>query len=220
MPQIICQARIPHQSALPEDMTVNTFVFAGAAGALEMAEAVAPDVSDFYRLDAPGQSQCVMDYMAGTMNFAGARLRAFDLSDPEPRVPIYDESMSLGAHSPLNTQNLPAEVALCASYRGPLESGTNPRRRRGRLYIGPLNVGGSTGTGVTPARPSGTMIAVWAGASKRLAGTNNDFRQWVVYSRRGGDFTEITAGWVDNSFDTQRRRGERASSRFNWEDEV
>jgi len=26
----------------------------------------------------------------------------------------------------------------------------------------------------------------------------------------------VTAGWVDNAFDTQRRRGEDASSRLSW----
>jgi hypothetical protein len=37
--------------------------------------------------------------------------------------------------------------------------------------------------------------------------------KWVVYSPKLDAFAEVDNLWVDNAFDTQRRRGERPTAR-------
>jgi hypothetical protein len=39
---------------------------------------------------------------------------------------------------------------------------------------------------------------------------------WSVWSRKNANTKLVTGGFVDNAFDTQRRRGEKASGRQTW----
>jgi len=39
---------------------------------------------------------------------------------------------------------------------------------------------------------------------------------WVVYSPTNGNTVNVDNGWVDNAFDTQRRRGLAVTARTNW----
>jgi hypothetical protein len=39
---------------------------------------------------------------------------------------------------------------------------------------------------------------------------------WVVWSEADQDAGSVFDGWIDNAFDTQRRRGVQASSRTTW----
>jgi hypothetical protein len=43
---------------------------------------------------------------------------------------------------------------------------------------------------------------------------------WVAYSGKLGTGTVVTNGWCDNSFDTQRRRGQDPTVRDTWEQEA
>jgi hypothetical protein len=109
----------------------------------------------------------------------------------------------------------PAEVALCLSYRGPILAGTNPRNRRGRIYLGPLS-SSSTGTVASgDLRPVATVMGYVADIGKRLMDANSATNvEWAVYSRSTGQRTGITHLWVDDSFDTQRRRGADSTTRI------
>lgn len=132
--------------------------------------------------------------------------------------------------------NLPSEVALCMSFRGDyglaLEEAADdadadsaperPRsRRRGRIFEGPF---GTDAIAVgTPGRPHANLIAALVDYGDRLAdiGTQGfafglDLR-WVVKSGAyvGAAVTthDVSSVWVDNEWDTQRRRGIRATAR-------
>jgi hypothetical protein len=40
--------------------------------------------------------------------------------------------------------------------------------------------------------------------------------RWCVLSQVDAQLKIVTAGWVDNAFDTVRKRGERADVRYSW----
>lgn len=115
-----------------------------------------------------------------------------------------------------STTAFPAEVALCLSYRATLQSGVNPARLKGRLYIGPLN--GSIGLADGDVRPSTGMQqdVARAGNALRIAGlgAGADNVTWCVYSPTAGFLQPVVSCWVDNAFDTMRRRGAKPLSRF------
>ena len=106
--------------------------------------------------------------------------------------------------SSLPTTLLPSEVALCLSFQAPRIPGQIQNRRQGRVYIGPLN------TGVASAgRPSSTARSTLAAAAGVLGvdiQTDTD-GFWAVWSAMNGTTAEVEEGWVDDAFDTQRRRG-------------
>lgn len=216
MGQIYCQVSIPHRSLLSRDTVVNTFTFSGVDNVEDQATIALGKLAAFYNAESGTQNEPLKNFYSGELRLDSCRIKVYDLSDPEPRVPILDESLGVTSPAPLSTTNLPGEVAVCASYSGPPESGEPNARRRGRIYLGPLNQGASTGTGVAPARPSTSFIGNIAEACKELSdgpvGT-----QWSVWSRRNNNFVQIDRGYVDNSFDTQRRRGVDTTARTGWE---
>lgn len=120
--------------------------------------------------------------------------------------------------------DMPCEVALCGSMRGPQafdqaqdEVAAHPARRRGRIYWGPFLAETTVGD---PPRPSTDLVAdvaeamvglrsAWAGVTCFLG----------VYGRasttpaRAPIFTPVDEIWCDNEWDTQRRRGLKATTR-------
>lgn len=120
--------------------------------------------------------------------------------------------------------------------------GTPPARRRGRVYFGPIGTNDADmGVGVgNSSRPAAGLIDYLGAAHFALMGTGTP-NDWCVYSRpfdgrpgitaqarkdAGGPFRAlpalparpgqayiIEAVSVDNAWDTQRRRGERATAR-------
>lgn len=147
-----------------------------------------------------------------------AEIRCYDMSDPKPRVPrIVPWTVNPGLD---DTNDLPEEVACCVSFHG---SAPFTARRRGRVYIGPLNtfaVGNDTGLdgGVAPSRPKFQLQQAAAGAfdvlmrDTYLAGL-----QWQICSMTPSiNYVNIVGGHVDNAWDTQRRRGVDPTSRVRF----
>lgn len=218
MPHIFVQCRFPHKNLVPADAVINTFHFVGIDDPGDMVTAILARLTQFWNAGAP--TNPLKNYYSGEINFPGGRAKFYDWDDPEPRAPIADESLSISASEPISPSNLPGEVALCTSYRGPLISGGIPARRRGRLYIGPLNAATLDTGSANPARPIAAFRTVLAETTERLAAASTLGARWVVWSRVGNSATPIEFGWVDNAFDTQRRRGVAASTRANWEVEI
>lgn len=116
----------------------------------------------------------------------------------------------------------PLEVSMCISFVGgdPATTGHEPvRRRRGRFFVGPLNSFPLTASGDLPViKPA--VIESLGEAAKRMAAANFDTGLtpvfWSVYSRASRALSRVETGWVDNEFDTQRRRQVAATSRFLW----
>lgn len=194
------QVELAEDSGLPEDVTVNTWHFAyiDAGGANPAAALIA-----FY--------QAIDTYLAENLTGDG-NIKFYDLADPEPRTPIGVVPFTFTP----GTSNLPAEVALCQSYRAQIESGGSPARRKGRNFIGPL---ADDALASATGRPDSAFMLALANAAAAVlaasaAASNWD---WVVYSPTDNVARLVVAGWVDDEFDTIRSRGKRATSRINWD---
>lgn len=135
-------------------------------------------------------------------------IKWYDMADPEPRVPVRETTLTVTRTA---TACLPPEVALVMSFQGVAISGTPQARRRGRIYIPFVNTSQMGADG----RPNSIMVDRLsdAGGDLKTASTTATDWTWQVYSPTSGGYIDVANGWVDNEFDTQRRRGRPATSR-------
>lgn len=208
-----CQVTFQGASELPEDQYVNTFHVESAAATLDLAAAdIHPLLTDFYT-DVQvtlALSQYLSQYLSRTVT-----VKYYNLAQAEPRVPVTDTFTMAAAGI---TSELPMECAVVLSLRG--APPVTPRRR-GRLFIGPLSTGAITdGTATDPPTVSADFRGDLAAAAQDLKnglislGLDN---RWVIRSTVPAvNYVPVEGGWIDNDFDTQRRRGPRASTRTQW----
>lgn len=136
-------------------------------------------------------------------------LKWYDLADPKPRAPIMETTFNLSSAPTGNP--LPPEVSLCCSFQSPKSSGTPQARKRGRAYLPWPNVSAIGADG----RPTSAAVAAavaWGDGLLTASLATTEWA-WIVYSTIALGGEEITNGWVDNEFDTQRRRGRDATTR-------
>jgi len=201
-------------SGLPEDRYINTWAFSSDVAETEAGQlaAIAKVGNFFQNIQSNGAS--VMELItAQTIDETACELRAYWMGQPPPRDPVIVawSGLTFGASAPL-----PSEVALCASFY----AGSNRPRNRGRVFIGPLASAISTTGAGRGAHPSTVARATLALASEQLAEDVTGPRWCVLGTATAGPAKElkvVTGGWVDDAFDTQRRRGEGAQNRTNWE---
>lgn len=134
--------------------------------------------------------------------------KIYDLDDPEPRAPILQQNWSLGTAASGNA--LPSEVSLCLSYEGARVSGQDQKRRRGRMYLGPLDTGTCTAAGRPEPAGITTIQNAFLAFLVDMDAANAVFG---VYSRSNDVLVVPATAWVDNAFDVQRRRGLDATER-------
>lgn len=196
------QVTLHTTDANPANYITNTWYgdVAGVPGRVNMANAI----EDFY--------QNLITYFSVSIAQNGHDLVVYAMDDPEPRAPVLDTSFNL-ASAPTGT-SLPAEVALCLSFQADRVSGISQARRRGRLYFGPWD---TTALG-TDQRPSPALVTTLSNAATAFLAqsvTDTDWL-WVVYSTVLDDISYVSNGWIDNAFDTQRRRGLEYTARTLW----
>ncbi len=135
--------------------------------------------------------------------YSGMRIKVFDHkppgipSGPPILVKDYVQAWNGGA--------APTEIALCLSYSAD-DNAAGTKRRRGRIYL-PWGTPGI-------ARPSTLQMNVLLDFGEGLAQVglaNND--TWKMYSPTNDELLTIESISVDNEWDTQRRRGMRATLR-------
>lgn len=119
-------------------------------------------------------------------------------------------------------ENYPQECAVVCSYHANVldvleedPSGRPAARRRGRFYFGPLISAGATGADQMWHVKS-TLTFNLATAMTALCANAGDDVRMQVWSRRDGVLRDVVAGHIDDEFDTQRRRGLKASVRSTW----
>lgn len=98
----------------------------------------------------------------------------------------------------------PRETAVCLSFY----ADRNEKSRRGRLYL-PMSI---TSLGYA-ARPGGATMTRALSIGTKLAALGGLDVDWVVYSRTKAAHYKVTDCWVDDEWDTQRRRGLRPTTR-------
>lgn len=137
-------------------------------------------------------------------------VRSFNLIEPKPRQPHAEMDLSaLDA----GTTKAQRESAVCLSYKALYQSGVSPKRRRGRIYLGPFYATVlDTATGKLNSTVKSNLVT--AGQNLFDDHQSSALWSWVVYSpttdTSGTGETgmyEVTDAWVDDEIDTQRRRG-------------
>lgn len=205
---VAIRATFKAASNIAADNTSNTFHFSWS-GSGDPANLDNPldMLEDLYCTVAPGSTLALGRYINGSMS-RQVTLTAYNLNDPEPRVPIAERFITLPAIT--SGTELPAEVALVASFQATPLPGLNQRRRRGRVYLGPLQH-----PGTTARNPQAQMLLnVTAQFAELKAASDASVNwEWGVFSTVNQSFSAVTSGWVDNTWDTQRRRGPRPTAR-------
>ncbi len=126
--------------------------------------------------------------------------RVYDMADAKPRpVKAFGAPMATTGTGAAG----PREVALCLSYF----SERNLPRFRGRLYIGPYR---ADFMGERPTTVMRDGLVTLAGQLAAIGGVDVD---WGLWSPTRNAFSKITAGWVDDEWDTIRKRGRKPTTR-------
>lgn len=214
------------KSGIVADQIVNTFYFTSGTGTADPAASVGTQIGaaldDFYNL-AVGAGQAVRFYTneGATNATTSVTYKMYNMDAAKPRA-VWAAPVAQHLTPRITTAGLPSEVCACLSFRGSLVSGANAARRRGRVYIGPLN------TAAQAQILSNGQMSVIAGLQNALVNGANRLRDdlaalaigWGVYSptTRGAGpaldgFVPIVHAWCDDAFDTQRRRGFKATQR-------
>jgi len=214
-------------SGIVADQVVNTFLLN------TLTEPGAPSeitdqvvfIQSFYNNNGAVSGKSVANYLGSMLSRAASAVT----------IKQYDVTNHLdgSAHgSPINVGHftltaptagfvdLPEEVACVLSYHSLLTNipqegpgGIRPAaRHRGRIYIGPLTsaaLSSDVTTHQTVVAPTFRQTLVDAGAAL----LNLPDALWVQWSRKGQFATSVHGGFVDDSFDTMRKRGPKARSR-------
>jgi hypothetical protein len=180
-------------TGMPRDNSTNVLHFVQAAGSNQQ------DLAD----------DLVAAYVSTVI--AGGWVAGID----QVMAKVYDDGaapnqppMVTSTSAALNTPPVgPREVALCLSLRGKTlatseAAGSNPRKR-GRIYVGPI----VQGSFERPSQGIRDSVKALGNAIAAAAGSNT--YNWVVGSERG----VVVEGFVDDEWDTQRRRGLRPTQR-------
>lgn len=201
-------------SGLPEDRFINVFHFHDPTvlpwddSMPELLEAL----EDFYT--EPNTNGSTIGQMISPYVNRTAQLVFYNLGQAPPRTPV---PWDITLPAPL-AGSLPEEVAVCLTLLGapPVTA-----RRRGRIFLGPLvsssAVMAPAGT-TSPTRVGSTLSVTLKQAATRLqvaaaaAGV-----PWCVRSTVPSEnFVPIVGGYIDDAFDTQRRRGPDDTVRTAW----
>lgn len=226
------QVTVPKTSAIPADAINNTWHFIlDNSDAETFAGQVETALDGFYT--------AINGIWATDMDWANGTYEWFNLATSRPRLAWRTTTMSVTAGDESLKKDLPAEVAIVLSFRAAYASGVNSQRRRGRLFLGPLAYFPSAN--VDLKRPTSGSLGVIQDAANDLLAASQDAAgdwTWCILSRSdfgglaigerpeegepfpenpallAGAMHEVVAGWLDDAWDTQRRRGILPSDRF------
>lgn len=209
------QAALESATGLPEDACINVWHWwCLADDPAEVIDDIHAGLDTFYSTLAPFQT---VNTYVGNIAY-----KYYDLVDPEPRSVIATRT-STGLDVD-DGDGIPTECAVCMSFGGAPGSGLNFRRRNGRVYLGPFAVG-VTSTSVGKVRVSAALRTALLSAGTALIAAGGVGAAWSVFSpTTAGTMpwnesileaatTWVTQGWIDDAFDTQRRRGTVAETR-------
>jgi hypothetical protein len=218
-------------SGVPKDSIVNTFWFGSFTEAPQgIFDRALSEISRFYNTIVTATGQSIAYFLSGAISRDPAALTydgydAHDLSNPILGPPFTTVHNGLDPTSAGNDPEVD-EVACVLSYHSnlagvPSGGKTGPRlrqRRRGRLYLGPLD---HTRCIVYNAQNgphfNNTFTETIAGSAARLMTQMGG--EWLVHSRLDHNARQVTGGFVNNAPDTQRRRGVEESLRSVWGDQ-
>jgi hypothetical protein len=222
-------ATMESTSGIPADRVVNTFAVAGGdAASATSRDGVLAAFENFYA-DVPTGATQAAGWWLGKQLSRGAgagRLRLYDITNDLAGTPHGSPigELPFTLDTPGDDESYPDEVAICVTIEGlnrlaaPVEGAgdTRPRQRRtGRIFFGPLSKVSAGNTLTRPTVSSG--VTTWLGQAFDKLQTDlialGAGEALGVWSRANATVLTAEAVSVDNAFDTQRRRGLKASSR-------
>jgi hypothetical protein len=203
MPTVRAQVIMPSFTNVPADAATNTWHFGIVSGLTDaLATDIVADLATFYTS---------IKLLLSPVLKSPFEVKLFELQDAPPRNP-YKPGWGFTL-APLGTAGYAEEVACVLSSHAALP---HTARRRGRVYLGPLSVT-AVATGSSSAWTSISASAITTIKNAAIALRDSPTAPgWEVYSQADGIGRAVTGGWVDNSPDTQRRRGHDAASRNIW----
>lgn len=201
------QVIFKNQNGNPKDVYTNTFYFRNdtfVGTTDDVATDLLADLQEFYTAQPTGvlTPVTVLSRFSNLLLDLEVEVRVYDLGLPAPRYPRLRNFTATGMHSGA----IPAEVAACLSY----VAAENQPRNRGRIYLGPLSTNAVNAGNGNTAVDENWRRSVLASA-KRLM--DKPEYTWSLWSPTSQEMKPITGAWMDNAFDTQRRRGEEADVR-------
>jgi len=223
------QVRLPGLSGLPEDVFINTLHFSGSAATLDPARVLAAIVN-LYNTPPPGNTNNMGKFISAVVSRSEpVQVRFYGVEVGSPSgAPYAEGTFILGA--PVSNTPLPEEVALVSSFASTAVGLATVPNKRGRNFVGPLvNTGLSTGP---PSRPATVLTASIVASYKEFRAEMNGSSpggpdKWVTMSVQYSGAppnrvpsvittANVVHGWVDNAWDTQRRRGIAPDARTTW----
>lgn len=211
-------ARVEFQGAslLPEDVGVNTWHFHQQGTVVTFpsgADRIVDMLHDFYFGGPNGGGNGIIARLSKKSWSGRVTYKLYNLEDDKPRFPFLVESEFSGNFSSAAT--MPREVSLVASWQAKRESGERQSRRRGRIFLPAPVVTEDDGYG----RPRGEYRDLVAYRAQQLKAATEELGEtweWIVFSQKNQDHALVDNGWIDNAWDTQRRRGLAPTGRTTW----
>lgn len=217
-------------SLIPADAVVTTWYFGSNTQAAEvLADNAVNWLSGFWNTLVPATGQKVAYYLSGALSRQPGAVvydayNAHDWSSLVLGPPFKTYDNGLDATSAGSDPEFD-EVACVLSYHSNLSgvgegspAGPRPRaRRRGRLYIGPIDHGRASVTVGSDSYLSPSFIDTVHGAALNLMQVAGG--SWCQLSRTERNARQVTGGFVDNAADIQRRRGIEATHRVVFGDQ-
>lgn len=196
----------------PENVSTNTYSFEAPPGDEVSLDRIVNGLTAFY--------QAVQTIFPDLVKTTGHLIKIYNQADVSPRAPVREATFGMAVGG---GNSMPPEVAVCLSFQATKASGQPQARRRGRVYLGPIRAS-FLGTGGRPLQTLADAIVINAdivletfnGGLAPITGAPGSAR-WGIASSFG-QFSEVQNGWVDNEFDTQRRRGRKATVRTTFEE--
>nr|CRY93636.1 hypothetical protein [uncultured prokaryote] len=208
-------AVLPYRTHIPRDVVINTFHVETEGDITEtQINAVHGAIPGFYNnvQTTNNVAARMSDFIDREGDFCQTVIREVDV----PGAPLDVDYWSLG--EPSNDDSLPLEVAICCSYYS-LVSGVPRGRTRGRIFLGPWSATAAVidYPGSLPPNVNSALRADICSAATDLHDALSSYDViWGVYSRVDEVLYPIEAGYVDDAFDTQRRREVEATTRTTW----
>lgn len=199
---------------MPEDRYVNTWYVTATDLTGGAMAALAASVRGFYTIDPSGAVAPVSNWLGLQADAIGNTVKIYNMADAPIRTPIYEDTATPGAFGASAATSLPQELAACLSYSADPAGGIPAAQRRGRMYIGPLNVNALQGSGSGDNHVNDSLMDSIVYAAQEFAiRCSQAGIDWSVYSPTRGAASKITSVWCDDAWDIQRRRGVKPSSR-------
>jgi hypothetical protein len=194
MAEYTAQIVLQDVSGLPRDNSVNVYHF--TSGANTGTETLATDLRNAYQTHLVSNAAIL-----GGVNKITCKI--YDAQSAPPNAPLESVEVTVSPQP-----GGPREVALCLSQKGSPQLGTAPAGQlptwRGRTYIGPLSAG-QLGT----VRPGVIIKDQLKALGIAIAAAGGEGFLWSC----GSALVPVQSIFIDDEWDTQRRRGYRPITR-------